>query len=164
MRLVFAAIAAAGLAAAATPAHAGIALEANAARANGQWGLEAGAGYSVLAIDGFRITPGVGVFVSDKSDDRFGLVDSGGAEQCREIATGQPADEDLCDGTGTRIYGRVEATYSIPLAGLTVGTGARIDGQAVRPYGTVSVPLLPMFHLKGNVGHKYYSAGLAARF
>lgn len=64
----------------------------------------------------------------------------------------------LRDG-GTRLYGRVEATYTIPLS-LTLGAGVRVSGDNVRPYGTVAMPLIPMLKLKGNVGPKYYGVGL----
>lgn len=64
----------------------------------------------------------------------------------------------LRDGD-TRLYGRVEATYTIPLS-LTLGAGVRVSGDNLRPYGTVAMPLIPMLKLKGNVGPKYYGVGL----
>lgn len=64
----------------------------------------------------------------------------------------------LRDG-GTRLYGRVEATYTIPMS-LTLGAGVRVSGDNVRPYATVAMPLIPMLKLKGNIGPKYYGAGL----
>lgn len=64
----------------------------------------------------------------------------------------------LRDG-GTRLYGRVEASYTLP-ASLTLGAGVRVSGDHVRPYGTVAMPIIPMLKLKGNVGPKYYGVGL----
>lgn len=164
MKKVLSAAAAVFLFAGAAPAAAQVALEANAAKSEGQWGAELGAGYSVLAIDNFRITPGVGLFIYDREDERFVLDRTGADPVCRNVSTAQPVDEDRCDGTGTKIYGRVEATYTVPLAGLTLGTGARLIGDNLRPYGTVAVPLLPVLQLKGNIGPKYYAAGVSARF
>jgi len=60
---------------------------------------------------------------------------------------------------GTRLYGRVEATYSVP-ASLTLGAGVRISGDSPRPYATVAMPLLPKFQVKGNIGPKYVAVGL----
>lgn len=164
MKFVLAASAAAFLAVGATPAAAQIALEANAARSEGQWGAEVGAGYSLISIGGFRMTPAIGLFISDKRDDRYVLEPGAGDPLCRDTSTGGIADEDRCDRTGTEFYARVEATYTLPMAGITVGPGARFIDGSLRPYGTVSVPLVPMLHMKGNAGPKYLAAGVAARF
>ena len=59
----------------------------------------------------------------------------------------------------TNLYGRVEATYSLP-ASLTFGAGVRISGDDPRPYATVAMPLLPKVQVKGNLGPKYASVGL----
>lgn len=64
----------------------------------------------------------------------------------------------LRDG-GTRLYGRVEATYSLP-ASLTLGAGVRISGDDPRPYATVALPLLPKVQIKGNAGPKYAAIGV----
>lgn len=164
MRRIPGAIAAGMLLTMASPAAAQVALEANAARAEGRWGAELGAGYTVLAIDGFRVTPSVGAFIHENGDDRFTTVDDVGEERCRDQVTGQFADDDRCDDAGVKLYGRVEATFTLPLAGVSIGTGARLSSSDFRPYGTLSVPLLPLINLKGNVGPKYYAAGLSARF
>lgn len=68
----------------------------------------------------------------------------------------------LRDG-GTALYGRIEAAYQLP-ASLRLGIGARISDEEARPYATVAMPLLPMIALKGNVGHKYVSAGVTVGF
>lgn len=64
----------------------------------------------------------------------------------------------LRDGD-TKLYGRVEATYSLP-AFATVGAGVRFSGDNTRPYATIAMPLVPKLRIKGNVGPKYYALGL----
>ncbi|WP_375194784.1 hypothetical protein [Sphingobium sp.] len=64
----------------------------------------------------------------------------------------------LRDGD-TRLYGRVEATYSLP-AFATIGAGVRFSGDNTRPYATIAMPLIPTLHAKANVGPKYYAVGL----
>ncbi|WP_242129213.1 hypothetical protein [Sphingobium sp. Sx8-8] len=64
----------------------------------------------------------------------------------------------LRDGD-TKLYGRVEATYSLP-AFATIGAGARFSGDNMRPYATVAMPLIPKLRAKANVGPKYYTVGL----
>jgi hypothetical protein len=146
-----------------SPAAAQAVLEANVARSEGQWGGELGAGYSVISIGGFRVTPGIGAFIYKDDNDRYYMDDNGGSPRCRDGSNGQYADSDLCNDSAAKFYARAEATYSIPLA-LTVGAGVRYMSDEFRPYGTVSFPLAPAIHLKGNVGKKYYAAGLQARF
>ncbi len=140
MRWIFGSAAAALAMAVAAPASAQIAVEANGARSEGQWGGEFGVGYTILSAGGFSVTPGAGIFIYDDEDDGYD------------------------NGTGTKIYGRLEAAYTLPVSGLSVGAGARLIGDDVRPYATASTPLLPFVRLKGNLGPKYLAAGLAARF
>jgi hypothetical protein len=64
----------------------------------------------------------------------------------------------LRDGD-TRLYGRVEASYTIPLSA-TIGVGARVSAHETRPYATLAMPILPKLRVKGNVGPHYYAAGL----
>ena len=64
----------------------------------------------------------------------------------------------LRDGA-TKLYGRIEAAYSIPLSA-TIGIGARFSGDNTRPYATVAMPLIPKLRAKANVGPKYYALGL----
>ncbi|MFT3968251.1 MAG: hypothetical protein QM690_20460 [Sphingobium sp.] len=64
---------------------------------------------------------------------------------------------------GTRAYGRVEATYTLP-ASATIGAGVRISEERTRPYATVALPLLPKVAVKGNVWSKYYTLGLAVGY
>ena len=64
----------------------------------------------------------------------------------------------LRDGD-TKLYGRVEATYSLP-AFATIGAGLRFSGDNTRPYATIAMPLIPKLRAKGNIGPKYYALGL----
>lgn len=64
----------------------------------------------------------------------------------------------LRDGD-TRLYGRVEAAYTIPLSA-TIGAGLRVSADEARPYATLAMPLLPKIRVKANVGPHYYAAGL----
>lgn len=112
-------------------AHAdGIVVEGNGARAQGDWGGEAGLGYSFDA-GGFALRPIVGGFFSSGND--------------------------------MRAYGKVEATYTIPLSA-ELGAGARISGDKSRIYATASLPLAPRIRMKANVGDRYYALGLRASF
>jgi hypothetical protein len=113
-----------------TVGSAQVSLDAGFARAEGTSGAEFGAGYSVVSVGGFRITPGLGAFSAN--DD-------------------------------TKLFGRIEATYSIPAA-LTLGLGGRYRDGHFRTYGTLGVPLFAMVSLKANAGSKYYGLGLQARF
>ncbi|WP_380787140.1 hypothetical protein [Sphingomonas sp. R86521] len=149
-------VAAIGIACAA-PAAAQIGVEANGARADGHWGGEIGVGYSV-GLAGFKITPSAGALVYSGSNDRYETQDNGGSSRCRDLSNGQYADKARCDNTKVKAYGRVEATYSIPLFA-TVGAGVRV-GRDTRPYGIVALPLAPLLKLKGNAGPHYFAAGL----
>jgi len=64
----------------------------------------------------------------------------------------------LRDGDA-KLYGRVEATYSLP-AFATIGAGVRFSGDNSRPYATIAMPVIPKLRVKGNVGPKYYAVGL----
>ncbi|MFC4593883.1 hypothetical protein [Sphingobium tyrosinilyticum] len=64
----------------------------------------------------------------------------------------------LHDGDA-ELYGRVEATYSLP-AFATIGAGVRFSSDNTRPYATIAMPIIPKLRVKGNVGPKYYAVGL----
>jgi hypothetical protein len=64
----------------------------------------------------------------------------------------------LRDGD-TKLYGRIEAAYTIPLSA-TIGAGARVSGDDIRPYATLAMPIFPKVRAKANVGPKYYAVGL----
>lgn len=59
----------------------------------------------------------------------------------------------------TKLYGRVEAAYTIPLSA-TIGAGVRFSGDNTRPYATLAMPIIPKLRAKANVGPKYYAVGL----
>ena len=64
----------------------------------------------------------------------------------------------LADGDA-KLYGRVEAAYTIPLSA-TIGAGVRVSEDDARPYATLAMPLLPKLRVKANAGPGYYAAGL----
>jgi hypothetical protein len=63
---------------------------------------------------------------------------------------------------GTKLYGRVEAAYTLPAA-MTIGLGVRVADEA-RVYGTVALPILPKVAIKGNLGDHYAAIGLKVGF
>ncbi|WP_230772378.1 hypothetical protein [Sphingomonas sp. Leaf4] len=142
----------------AMPAQAQIVLEANGARADERWGGELGVGYDLAILPGLKVTPAVGALIYAQDNGRYYLDDNGGSQACRDNTNGRYADKELCNNTRLRAYGRVEATYSVPLVA-TLGIGARISDEIV-PYGTIAFPVAPRIQLKGNVGDGYYAAGL----
>lgn len=144
------------------PAGAQIVLEANGARADDRWGGELGVGYDFSLLPGLKVTPAVGALIYAEDNGRYYFYDNGGSDACRDSTNGRYADKDLCSNTRFRAYGRVEATYSVPLVA-TFGVGARISDEVV-PYGTVAFPVAPKIQLKGNVGDGYYAAGLRVAF
>jgi hypothetical protein len=97
-----------------TPASAGTGFEANGARADGRWDGELGVGYS-FGTAGLKVTPVVGIMAYHRDNGRYYLDDNGGNEACRDGNTGRYADRELCNDTSIKPYGRVEATYAIPL-------------------------------------------------
>ena len=158
MKIAFAALTAIAVAATATPATAQVQAEANVARSEGQWGGELGVGMPVIQDGGISLTPMVGVFVYDHNTDGY-YEDNG----CYARADDARVSSHHCDSTGTKLYARLEATYKIP-ALVSLGVGARFMGSQVRPYGTVSMPLAPLFDVKADLGDHYLSAGVRAHF
>jgi hypothetical protein len=119
--------------AAAQPASAGsVYAEGNGVRADGHWGGELGLGYGI-GMAGFNLSAGGGAFIYKNDGD-----------------------------TTAKAYGRIEATYHIPLFA-TLGAGARI-GDKVRPYATIALPVGPILSLKANGGPHYAALGLRAGF
>ncbi|MFZ2996886.1 hypothetical protein [Sphingobium sp.] len=100
----------------------------------------------------------------------YGRADGGwGAELGAGYALGL-AGFRLTPGAGVHLrngdvhpYGRVEASYTIPLSA-TLGAGVRISEDNVRPYATVALPLFPMLRAKANVGPRYYALGLTVGY
>jgi hypothetical protein len=112
---------------AASAANAGIGAEAMGARADGHWGGELGAGYS-LGLGGFSITPGAGVLVADGYTRAYGRV---------EAAYQIPASAKI--GAGVRISGdhtRPYGTVALPLAPLV-----SVKGNAGPKYYAVGLTI-----------------------
>ncbi|KLI63057.1 hypothetical protein AAV99_13100 [Aurantiacibacter marinus] len=138
--------------------------EANLARAEGEWGAEVGAAYSLPLLPGFTLRPGGGVFVYERENDRY-FIDrfDDGDGRCRDITNGQFADSDLCGNTSVSAYARLEGTYTL-LGTTEVGIGGRLSGDGLRPYATASFPVLPRVRVKANGGDRYFALGLRADF
>lgn len=158
MKFALAAFAALPVVVAASPAAAQVVAEANVARAEGDWGGELALGVPVISDGGFSITPAAGAFFHHR--DHPGYDEVGG--QCLN-QQGSPVSDGNCDNSGTKIFGKVEATYRLPTS-LAFGIGARFISGDLRAYGTVAMPLLPRIDLKGNLGDHYLAAGIQARF
>ncbi|WP_260926671.1 hypothetical protein [Novosphingobium sp. 9] len=158
-RVVLAAVlSVSGLAVMAAPASAQVTAEANVAKSEGQWGGELGVGMPIVNDGPIKVTPMVGVFVYDR--DHPGYYKDDGA--CYANSDDSEVGGHHCDGSGTKLYARIEATYSLPMA--SVGLGARWMGDDLRPYGTVAVPIAPLFSVKGDLGDHYLAAGITAHF
>lgn len=143
----------------ASPAAAQIVAEAGVAHAEGDTGAEISAGVPVIKDGGFALTPGGGVFFHHRDHPGYEETNS----QCFSEDTGEQVSDGKCDNSGTKLFGKVEATYSLPMS-FTFGVGARFIGGDLRAYGTVAMPLAPRFDAKANFGDHYISAGLQARF
>src|SRR5690606_37471459 len=148
----------------AAPAAAQVALEANVAKSEGDWGAELGAGMSVISYAVFRLKQKSGVFLADRDDDRYFLDSSATPAGCRDTVPGTIFSHKRCDPDPPRLSARAAATFDVPLAGISVGTGARFMSGNLRPYGTISAAVLPLVNVKANAGPKYVAAGLQARF
>lgn len=159
MKFAFAALAAVPVLIAASPAAAHVVAEANVARSEGDWGGELAVGVPVISDGGFSITPGVGAFFHHRDHPGYDEVSG----QCVNTGTGNQVSSGKCDNSGTKIFGKVEATYRLP-ASFALGIGARFIGGDLRAYGTVAMPLAPHFDIKGNLGDHYLAAGIQARF
>lgn len=159
MKLPLALFALSGAATLATPALAKVDAEANVARSHGQWGGELGVGMPVIQDGGLSVTPLVGLFVYDRDHPNYYKNDG----TCFARSDNDSVGDSHCDGTGTKIYAKVEAMYHLP-ASVGLGVGARWMGSHVRAYGTVSMPVLPRIEVKGNLGDHYLAAGVTAHF
>lgn len=144
------------------PARAsGFGVEGYGARADHRWGGEIGLGYR-FSLGQFHLTPAAGALIYPNDSDRYERESiSGGRTICRDTSNGRFAKKSKC-GASVRAYGRVEATFSIPLVA-EIGGGVRVSDK-LRPYGTVAVPLAPAIRLKANGGPGYYAFGATAGF
>ncbi|MGH6746695.1 hypothetical protein EDF58_106180 [Novosphingobium sp. PhB57] len=158
-KAVLSAALAIGAVVAATPAAAQVTAEANVARSEGDWGGELALGVPVISDGGFSITPAAGVFFHHRDHPGYVNQDS----QCFNKDSGNQVSDGKCDNSGTKIFGKVEAMYRLPMS-LGFGVGARLIGDDLRAYGTVAMPILPRIDVKGNFGDHYLAAGLQARF
>ena len=160
-RLLIALLGVSLLAAIPSAASAQIAVEGNGARAQQRWGGELGIGYDV-EVGPFTLRPIVGALIHSDDNDRYIEDDlDNGQTRCRDTSNGQFANDDLCDNTALKPYGKVEATVTVPLVA-EFGAGARISSDRMRIYGTAAINLLPKIKLKGNVGDRYVALGLMA--
>ncbi|RIV81162.1 hypothetical protein D2V17_17960 [Aurantiacibacter xanthus] len=148
----------------ATPASAGsVVAEANGARSEGVWGGEVGGGYQIGGY-GFALRPMVGTLIYRGDDDRYRMETfSNGQSRCRDLTSGAFASDRKCDDTSFKLYGKLEASFTLP-ASIEIGAGGRYDGGKVRPYGLVSYPLAPALRVHGNVGEEYLALGVRASF
>jgi hypothetical protein len=133
--------------------------EANVARSEGDWGGELAVGVPIIQDGGFSITPGVGAFFHKRDHDGYDNQDS----QCIRTSDGEQVSDGKCDNSGTKLFGKVEAMYKLPMS-LSFGLGARFIGDDLRGYGTVAMPLAPFIDVKGNIGDHYVAAGVQAKF
>lgn len=67
------------------------------------------------------------------------------------------------DGTETRLFGKVEASYTLP-ASLEFGLGARFTSDRTRGYALVSMPIAPAVRLRANAGEGYFALGARLSF
>ncbi|HUD30241.1 MAG TPA: hypothetical protein VMQ93_15335 [Novosphingobium sp.] len=158
-RLLAASMGVVALAVAVPATAATVTAEANVARSEGDWGGELAVGVPVIQDGGFAITPAVGAFFHKRDHD--GYYDDN--SQCFRKSDDEQVSDGKCDDSGTKIFGKVEATYKLPMS-LAFGVGARFIGDDLRAYGTVAMPLAPFIDVKGNIGDHYLAAGLQAKF
>ncbi|WP_404479873.1 hypothetical protein [Novosphingobium sp. BL-52-GroH] len=159
MKLHLAILAGVSALTATAPAAAKVTAEANVARAEGDWGGELAVGVPVIEDGGFSITPSVGAFFHKRDHDGY-YKDS---SQCFRSSDDEQVSDGKCDNSGTKIFGKVEAMYRLPMA-FSLGVGARLIGDDLRAYGTAAMPLAPFIDGKVNVGDHYLAAGVQARF
>ncbi|WP_232491584.1 hypothetical protein [Novosphingobium kaempferiae] len=160
MKIRLAALAATLGVIAATPATAAtVTAEANVARSEGSWGGELAVGVPIIQDGGFSITPAAGVFFHKRDHDGYYEDNS----QCFRRSDDEQVGDGKCDDSGTKIFGKVEAMYKLPMS-LAFGLGARFIGNDLRAYGTAAMPLAPFVDAKVNVGDHYLAAGFQAKF
>jgi hypothetical protein len=122
--------------------------------------LAAASVIGILALAPAAHAEGLGAELNyGRADGRWGTeVGAGYAMDVAGFSLTPGAGVYLHDGDA-KLYGRVEATYSLP-AFATIGAGVRFSGDNSRPYATIAMPVIPKLRVKGNVGPKYYAVGL----
>jgi hypothetical protein len=113
-----------------------------------------------LALPTLAHAQGLGAEVNyGRADGHWGTeIGAGYAMGIAGFSLTPSAGAYLRDGD-TKLYGRIEAAYTIPLSA-TIGAGARVSGDDIRPYATLAMPIFPKVRAKANVGPKYYAVGL----
>lgn len=153
MRILFAAM----LAATVTAAYAdSFQFNLGGARSYSQWGGELSAGYRVR-FSVLDVTPFAGSFISPKYHGYGEKLDSQGFQHCFG-PDDTIVNEHRCRAK-TRGFAGIEAGVSIPAA-VRIAVGARYIGSQVKPYGSVTLPLIPKLAVKLNGGRHYAAAGL----
>ena len=122
--------------------------------------LAAAAAFALTALAPAAQAEGLGAEVNyGRADGHWGTeIGAGYAMNLAGFSLTPGAGLYLRDGS-TKLYGRVEAAYNLP-AFATIGAGVRFSGDNTRPYATIALPLIPRLKVKGNIGPKYYAAGL----
>lgn len=152
-----------GLGASQAASAQGLVVDAAGARAEGRWGVEGSVGYRIGTL-GFAITPSIGAFVTSSGEERYlEEPDPAGGTRCRDSEDGDIVRDYRCENAEFRPFGRIEATFAIPLVA-EVGAGVRISEGLTTPYATAAMPIFPMAKLKANVGDDYYALGLRIGF
>lgn len=163
MKLWVKAMLAAGLGVGAAQGASAQVIDAGIAQAEGRWGVEGALGVRLGGL-GFAITPSVGLFAHRGDDDRYmEEPDPAGGTQCRDTRDGDLDRDFYCENADFKPFGRVEATFAIPLIA-EVGAGVRVSEAQTVPYATVAMPIFPMVKLKGNLGDGYGALGLRVGF
>ncbi len=158
-----AALGAAAFVACASSANAqGFGGELTGARAQDEWGAELGIGYSAK-IGPIAIRPIGGIFIH-KGDDNGYYRDtfSNGESRCR-APNGQFAKDEDCVNVAVDWYAKGEVAY-VTETGFEFGGGARLSSEKVRPYGLIAFAVSPKFKVRGNVGERYFAAGVSLGF
>lgn len=131
-------------------------------RAQDEWGVEIGVGYGAK-VGPIAIRPIAGVFLHEGEDTGYHRgTFTNGQSRCR-APNGQFAKDEDCTNIAVDWYAKGEVAY-VSETGFELGGGARLSSEKVRPYGMVAFAVAPRFKIRGNVGERYYAAGLSLGF
>lgn len=132
------------------------------AHAQDEWGAEIGVGYSAK-LGPIAIRPIGGIFLHEGEPNGYrSQTFDNGQTRCR-APNGQFADDEKCVNIAVDWYAKGEVAY-VSETGFELGGGARLSSEKVRPYGLVAFAIAPRFKIRGNVGERYYAAGLSLGF
>ena len=144
-------------------ASAQLGAELNAAHSEERWGSEIGIGYAIRFFRGFRITPGIGLFLhSGNNNSNYYEDNNGGDPRCRDSSNGRYADTNLCSNLAASIYGKFEAGYSVSKK-VRLGAGVRLAGTTDL-YGTIDYAAEKKSRFYANGGPAYYAFGVRFGF